>query len=331
MPGTEGNQRDLIGVLALGDGSFISFRMAGYMPAPPSLWLSSALHVLLLMIVFGLALLMIRTLVRPLADLADAADRTGRDHTRPIVPAGPAEVQRLGHAFDTMRTRLINVMHDNTQAMIAVSHDLRTPIQRIKLRTSMLDDLEATAAIGQDLAEMETFIDSTLAYVRSGNDEHPRLIDIAATLSTIVDDAADQGTDIELFGPENLTMYTRPTTLIRMIQNLVENARFHGDRIEVRFSGTDGIGAKIHVEDDGPGIPPELRAEAVQPFRKLNAVPRSSSSRDSTSPAEMPEGAGLGLAFVQRVLSEQGGQLSLGQSQLGGLSATIVILDTPPA
>lgn len=329
MPGKVAAERDLIGVLALADKSFISFRVNGYLPAYPPLWLSSLLHILLLVLVFGLALLMVRTLVRPLRDLAAAADRTGRDHTLPIVPAGPHEVQRLAHAFDAMRTRLIDVMHDNTQAMIAVSHDLRTPIQRIKLRASMLDDHEALTAIGMDLAEMETFIDGTLAYVRSGLDEQPRLIDIAATLSTIVDDAADQGADIDLRGPESLVIHTRSTALIRMVQNLVENARYHGDRIEVRFSGKEGTGAEIHVEDDGPGIPPEQWAEAIQPFRKLQSTPRKHTPEDGTMQDGIRQGAGLGLAYVHRTLSEQGGQLSFGQSRLGGLMVTIVIPDAP--
>jgi hypothetical protein len=329
MPGRDGAQRDIVGVLALGDGSFISFRVLGYLPAPPPLWLSTFLHVLLLVIVFGLALLMVRTLVRPLRDLAAAADDTGRDHTRRIEPAGPHEVQRLAHAFDAMQTRLIDVMHDNTQAMISVSHDLRTPIQRLKLRASMLDDDEARTAIGQDLSEMETFIDGTLAYVRSGMDEQPRLIDIAATLSTIVDDAADQGADIDLHGPEGLAIHTRPTALIRMVQNLVENARYHADRIEVWFSGEEGAGAQIHVEDDGPGIPPEQWAEALQPFHKLQSAPRARPVGEGPAQEAIRKGAGLGLAFVHRTLSEQGGHLSFAKSDLGGLAVTIFIPDAP--
>jgi signal transduction histidine kinase len=327
MPGRDGAQRDIVGVLALADGSFISFRILGYLPAPPPLWLSAFLHVLLLVIVFGLALLMVRTLVRPLGDLAAAADRTGRDHTRRIVPAGPQEVQQLARAFDAMQTRLIDVMHDNTQAMIAVSHDLRTPIQRVKLRASMLDDEETRTAIGQDLAEMETFIASTLAYVRSGLDEQPRLIDIAAMLSTIVDDAADQGADIDLRGPESLAIHTRSTALIRMVQNLVENARHHGDRIQISFSGEEGIGAEIRVEDDGPGIPPEQWAEAVQPFRKLSSAAQARPHTDGVAQSGIRQGAGLGLAFVHRTLSEQGGRLSFATSHLGGLMVTIFVPD----
>ncbi len=327
MPGKSEAERDLIGVLAIADGSFISFRIQGYLPAPPPVWLSTILHVIWLAIVFGIAMLIVRSLVRPLGDLADAADRTRRNYSQPISATGPYEVQRLAHSFDAMRTRLIEVMQDNTQAMIAVSHDLRTPIQRLKLRASLLDDPEVVDAIGHDLAEMETFIDSTLAYVRSGLDEQPRLIDLAAILSTIVDDAADQGANIELYGPEVLEIHARPTTLIRVVQNLVANARNYGDRIEIRFSGQEGISAEISVEDDGPGIPPEQWADAIQPFRKLLPRPRKRAADNGALPDCIQQGAGLGLAFVHRSLAEQGGTLSLGASSLGGLKVTITIPD----
>ncbi len=315
MPGTDTRQRDLVGLLALNDGSFISFRVNRYLQAPPPLWLVSLLHIVLLASVFGLALLMIQTMVRPLRRLATAADETGRDYTRPIdVPKGPQEVTRLADALAGMQARLLKVMRDNTQALIAVSHDLRTPIQRMKLRVSMSDDAELREAMGQDMAEMEIFIDGMLAYVRSGADEQARLIDAAAVLTTIVDDMADMGTDIRFIGPDSLTMSVRPIAFTRMIQNLIENARRYANRIEVRLTVDESGGATIAIEDDGPGIPEERRQEALRPFHKL----------DSPSQGPSPgQGAGLGLAFVERTLELHSGKLRLDKSDLGGLSVRI--------
>jgi signal transduction histidine kinase len=218
-----------------------------------------------------------------------------------------------------MQARLLKLTEDNTQALIAVSHDLRTPIQRMRLRASMLGAADARDAMAQDLTEMEHFIDSALSYVRSGADEQPRLVDVAALLATVVDDTADQGVNVSYRGPGSFTLETRPTTLIRMINNVLDNARRYADRIEIHLSGQEGIMAEIRIEDDGPGIPPDRRLDAVQPFRKLDAVgsppPRSGSKH----------GVGLGLAYVSRALEMQGGKLLLGKAALGGLVAILFI------
>ncbi|OCC22572.1 hypothetical protein MB02_16300 [Croceicoccus estronivorus] len=326
LPAHDGQQRDLVGLMALRDGSFISFRISSYLRAPPPLWFVSLLHVLLLVIVFGLALIMIRNLIRPLRDLAAAADETGRHHVYRIVPAGPLEVRRLARAFDAMQTRLIKAMDDNTQALIVVSHDLRTPIQRMKLRASMLEDTDTGEMIAHDLSEMEDFIDSTLAYVRSGKDEQPRLIDVAAMLITIADEASDRGVNVQYIGPGSFVLHTRPLALTRMVQNLMENARRYAERIEIHLLGEESHYAQIQVEDDGPGIPQAKWAEVVQPFRKLEAS--QAIRRDGPS---AKQGAGLGLAFIQRTLHEQSGSLTLGTSALGGLRASIHIPDSRAA
>lgn len=320
LPGQGGKQRDLVGVLALRDGSFISFRVSRYLDAPPPPALVILLHLLLLFIVFGLALRMVRSLVRPLRDLAAAADGTGRARARQIVPEGPQEVRRLASAFAAMQARLLKITEDNTQALIGVSHDLRTPIQRMRLRASMLAEADAREAMAEDLAEMELFIDSALAYVRHGMDERARLVDVAALLTTAVDDAADQGADVGYRGPDSFILETRPAMLTRMVHNLLNNARRYASKIEVQLSGQEGANAEIRVEDDGPGIPADLRAAAMQPFRKLEPAGTPLPSR-----IELKQGVGLGLAYVHRTLEMQGGKLALGESRLGGLSASISI------
>lgn len=326
MPGRDGRQHDLIGLIALDDGSFLSFRVNRYLQAPPPLWLVSLLHILLLVIVFGLAMVLVRALLRPLRDLAIAADETSRHHTHAIVPAGPREVRQLARAFSAMQARLIAAMNDNTQALIAVSHDLRTPIQRAKLRAAMLEDTAAGVAIERELAAMDRFIDGALAYVRSGADEEPRLIDVAAMLGAIADDTADQGADIRYLGPTSLILHTRPILLTRMLQNLIDNARRYATRIELRLTGEAHRYAEICVDDDGPGIPDEQRAEAVQPFRKL--APAGGEAGESE--AALNQGAGLGLAFIQRALSGSADELALEDSPMGGLRARLTLHDGGP-
>ena len=315
LPSVGGGQRDLIGLVELRDGSFLSFRVAGYLSAPLPVWVVLLLHVALLCAVCGAALAMVHALVRPLARLAAAADETGRNHAARIDPTGPHEVRRVATAFAAMQTRLLQMMEDNTQALIAVSHDLRTPIQRLRLRAALVADDEVHEAIQQDLAEMEHFIDSTLAYVRSGMDEPARLVDIAALIATIVDDACDTGAEVHYAGPESFTLHARPAALTRILHNLIGNSRRYAQRIDVSLAGEEGRRALIAVEDDGPGIPPEHREACLQPFQRMD---RARSGGEA-------KGAGLGLSIVARSVAAQGGTLALDSSGLGGLAARIVL------
>jgi signal transduction histidine kinase len=256
---------------------------------------------------------MIRTLVRPLGNLAEAADRTGDGGVGPITVEGPAEVRRVAAAFSAMQARLLKAMDDHTQALVAVSHDLRTPIQRLRLRASLLPDAEARDAIGADLAEMESFIDSTLSYFRSGEDEAPRLIDAAAMLATIADTAADLGDHVRYRGPDSFPVRGRPVAIRRIIANLLDNARRHACHIELTL--TEGEAGWFHfdVDDDGPGIPPARREEALLPFRRLDSARGQSG------------GAGLGLAAARKSALVMGGTLTLHDSALGGLRVRLTL------
>ncbi len=317
LPSGEGRKRDLLGLVRLKDGSFLSFRVQGYLNAPLPVWAILLLHVLLLCLVFGIALAMVHALVRPLARLAQAADETGRNHAARIEPSGPHEVRRVATAFAAMQARLLRMMEDNTQALIAVSHDLRTPIQRLRLRAGLVQDAEVHDGIQHDLQEMEHFIDSTLAYVRSGMDEPARLVDIAVLIATLVDDACDAGMDVHYRGPETFALHVRPAGLTRVLHNLIGNSRRYAGRIEVALDGEAGIRALIAVDDDGPGIPPEQRAACLLPFQGL----------DRPGGGDSGKGAGLGLSIVDRIVNAQGGTLALDTSRLGGLSVRIALPD----
>lgn len=314
MPSAEAGERDLVGALRLADGSYISFRVNAYLGAPPHPAAVVLLHMLLIAAVLGIALLMIQRLVRPLRKLAEAADATGMRAVGAFEAEGPPEVQRVAIAFAAMQARLFQAMEDQTQALVAVSHDLRTPIQRLRLRASMIADREAQEAIAADLSEMEHFIDATLDYVRSGKDEKARLIDVAALVATLVDSAADMGDDIVYHGPDTCLVTARPLAIKRILGNLIDNARRHARHIELTLGedGPDRI--VIAVEDDGPGISPGQRAEALLPFRRLD----SARGRHAG-------GAGLGLATALKTARGMGGDLVLAGSSLGGLAVRLIL------
>lgn len=314
MPSAEAGERDLVGALRLADGSYISFRVSAWLGAPPHPATVVLLHMLLIAMVLGVALLMIRRLVRPLRKLAAAADATGMRAVGVFEAEGPPEVQRVATAFAAMQARLAHAMEDQTQALIAVSHDLRTPIQRLRLRASMIADREAQEAIAADLTEMEHFIDATLDYVRSGEDEQARLIDVAALVSTLADSAADMGDDIAYHGHGECLITARPLAIKRILGNLIDNARRHAGHIELTLdhAGPDQI--VIAVEDDGPGIAPGQRAEALLPFRRLDSARGRSAG-----------GAGLGLATALKTARAMGGDLELDGSRLGGLAARLTL------
>lgn len=312
MPSPARGERDLVGALRIADGSFVTFRLSPYLGAPPDPRMIILLHLLLVAAVLGIALVMIRALVRPLSDLAQAADRTSGGRASPIAVDGPAEVRRVATAFAAMQDRLFRAMDDQTQALVAVSHDLRTPIQRLRLRAALLRDEEARDAINADLLEMDSFIEATLSYFRSGEEEAPRLIDAAALLATVADTAADLGDNIVYRGPDELLITAPPIKINRILANLIDNARRHAGRIELTLSEEDSGHVVIEVDDDGPGIPPDRRNEALLPFRRLDEARASESG-----------GAGIGLAAAQKAATAMGGGLTLRDSPLGGLGVSL--------
>lgn len=315
MPSAARGERDLVGALQIADGSFVTFRLGPYLGAPPDPRVVILFHILLITSVLGIALVMIRALVRPLSDLAGAADRTTGGRASPIAVDGPAEVRRVATAFSAMQDRLFQAMSDQTQALVAVSHDLRTPIQRLRLRAALLKDAEARDAVNADLSEMESFIEATLSYFRSGEEEAQRLIDVAALLSTVVDTATDLNDDIGYRGPDELLVTGRPLTIKRVLANLIDNARRHGNRIVLTLREDGVAGYAIDVDDDGTGIPADRREEALLPFRRLDEARASESG-----------GAGIGLAAAHKAAAAMGGTLALRDSPLGGLGVTLSLL-----
>lgn len=260
------------------------------------------------------SILVVRWITGPLRRLAAAADRIGRDPSpRPVPTEGPEEVRHAATAFNAMQERIARLLEDRTEALAAMSHDLRTPLSRLQLRVGFLPEGEDRARLEADIAEMESMIARTLDYIREGRDAEPvRPADLAAILQTLASDAADQGHDVVYEGPGRAVLPLRRIAAKRAVSNLVDNALRHG-RPPVRLRIRDeGPVLAVEVADAGDGIAKADRARAVAPFVQLD-------------PSRSGSGAGLGLAIAQRFAQASNGSLELRESSEGGLLARLLL------
>ncbi|RMH53271.1 MAG: HAMP domain-containing protein [Alphaproteobacteria bacterium] len=265
----------------------------------------------------AIAIAFLRNQIRPIRDLARAAEAFGKGRTLPFRPRGAAEVRAAGAAFLAMRARIERQIEQRTRMLTGVSHDLRTPLTRIRLALAMMEPGPETEEIASDIAEMERMLDAFLAFARGDGQDEPAPVDPASLAARIVADAARMGREVELRiegGPPG-PVALRPATTRRAVQNLIDNALAHGRRVRLTLRLSPQALAFV-VEDDGPGIPPERRAEALRPFVRL----------DEARNQDRGGGVGLGLAIALDAARAQGGGLTLDDSaDLGGLRATLTL------
>ncbi|MGR3468328.1 MAG: ATP-binding protein [Shimia sp.] len=279
-------------------------------------------QLLVIMLLAGLVLTLVafnfmRIQLRPILRLAEVAEAFGRGQTKPYRPSGAREVRAAGQAFLDMRARLERQIEQRTLLLSGVSHDLRTPLTRLRLGLSMLPaDDEEVADLIRDTEDMQRMLDAFLDFARDGMAEEVAATDPIALVRQVVEDAQRGGGRIALEAPETgPTMALRPVSLKRAVQNLVSNAVRHGARCEVAVAVTPRA-LTISVSDDGPGIPDDEREAALRPFTRLGA------ERDQNKGGSV----GLGLAIVADVVRRHGGTLRLGEStELGGLRADMVL------
>ncbi|MCK0148544.1 ATP-binding protein [Marivita sp. S6314] len=273
------------------------------------------------MVVFGglmtlIAFLYLRNQLRPITRLAGAAEAFGRGRNVPYSPSGAVEVRAAGHAFLDMRARIERQIEQRTMMLSGVSHDLRTPLTRLRLGVSMLAD-EDRAPLERDIDDMQKLIDAFLDFAR-GNAEsaQPEATPIPEYIQEIVDGCKRSGVAVELVDTSGQgDAMLRRTAMQRAIENLIGNAVRYGSKCEVSVALTDKS-LRIRVEDDGPGIAAEDREAALRPFVRL----------DPARNQDQGSGVGLGLAIAADIARVHGGVLRLGDSdRLGGLRADIVI------
>lgn len=312
--GTADADRHLMLVsIRLDDGSWVNFSSSTLGAAQHPDWNLTAIMICFAVGIVVVALLLLRWATRPLRDLALAAERFSLDQApQPLPEDGPAEVRRAARAFNTMRERIQRLVTERMQAMAAVSHDLRTPITRLRLRSELLDDDATRRLIDADLGEMEEMIDSTLEYLRGGiSREALRPIDLASVIETVVDEHLDQGHKVSLSGLSAAPILGRVLPLKRAFSNVIGNAVKYGGSASVTIAEADGS-IVVTVEDDGPGIPPAEMERVFHPFVRLEE-----------SRGRQTGGSGLGLTIAQAVTRSHEGKVMLENRTEGGLRVAV--------
>lgn len=277
-------------------------------------------HQLIVLMVFAsilltvIAYVFLRRQLRPITKLAEAAEKFGKGRMVDYRPRGAQEVRAAGRAFLDMRSRIERQIEQRTLMLSGVSHDLRTPLTRMRLALSLMPEDPETEALKADVVQMERMVDEFLAFVRGDALEGSEVTDLVTLIRGVVDRSGGAAKLAGVEGvPEPVEM--RPRAVVRAVENLVSNASRYGKRVEVRLVFLDRS-LRIVVEDDGPGIPEDQRDEALRPFTRLDA------SRDPNRGA----GVGLGLSIASDIALSHGGSLRLSQSPtLGGLKAELVI------
>lgn len=309
----------LTGSLDLADGSWLNF--AAPVASFPAFWATPYFLVMLgsTAVVLAVSVWAVRRALQPLAMFADAADRLGRNvDAPPLAGEGPLEVRRAAEAFNGMQQRLRAFIRDRTQMLAAISHDLRTPLTRLRLRAELIDDEEEQRKTIADLDDMRSLIDATLSFARDeAGVEKTAPLDLAVLLQTVCEAAADAGGEAGYAGPAHAAFIGRPTALRRAFTNLVDNAVSYGRcaRVRLAVAATELV---VTIDDDGPGIPEPEQQRVFEPFCRLE----TSRSRESG-------GSGLGLAVVRAAIAAHGGRVELANRAEGGLRARVVLPVTP--
>ncbi|WP_024512390.1 HAMP domain-containing histidine kinase [Bradyrhizobium sp. ARR65] len=254
-----------------------------------------------------------RRLAAPIKEFARAAERLGVDLTmQPLAERGPRELRVTIQALNRMQHRLQRFLEDRTQMLAAISHDLRAPLARLRLRAELVADSEQQRKMFDDLEAMNAMIESTLTFVRDDTRQEPRkLVDLGVLVGDLCEDFADAGGEVSYTGRRGIDVSCRPALVRRAVANLIDNAVKYGGGARVGIVH-DHDRVVIAVDDDGPGIPPEEYEKVFAPFY------RREPARDPTN-----AGVGLGLSIARTVAREHGGDVTLKSRDSGGLSALI--------
>lgn len=264
------------------------------------------------LLLFAIATMFMRNQVRPIRRLAAAVDNFGKGRDVPdFRPEGATEIRRAAAAFERMRGRINNALTQRTEMLAGVSHDLRTPLTRMKLQLAMLAESKGVEDLKEDLREMEIMVEEFLAFARGEGTEEPTESDLGEIVTTIARSTSTPDHRIKATIEGDLNILIRPHAIRRCITNLVVNAVTHAEIVEVNAVRRGGL-VEINVDDDGPGIPENEYEAVFKPFYRLDA---------SRNPGT--GGTGLGLSIARDLARGSGGDVTLERAPLGGLRATI--------
>ena len=260
------------------------------------------------LLVFWVSFLFMKNQVRSVTRLSVAANRFGMGRSvDSFKPEGATEVRRAGQAFMLMKERIGRYLSERTSMLAGVSHDLRTPLTRMKLQLSMMDDLDGRDDLLSDIDEMQRMLEGYLAFARGEGEEKTRLKEVSGLLTAIVEKQRRLGQQIDFHVEQKQDMLLRPDAFSRAISNVLNNANRYAKHTTMRMGVRDGS-VHIIVDDDGPGIPPEKRDEVFRAFYRLDE------SRNTQT-----GGVGLGLTVTRDIVLSHGGDIQLEDSPMGGL------------
>jgi signal transduction histidine kinase len=314
-----GPPRELDVAITLPDGATVLFRTDVPRPGPP-LPRRIFVDLALLTLALGAVLfVMARTITRPLTDLARAADAVGRgERGAPLRERGARELREATRAFNAMQERMHRYLDSRTRVLAAMSHDLRTPLTRLKLRTESLDDDDLRHRFNADLDEMQRMVAGALSLFRGMNQDEPlQPVAVDEILAKLQKEFAELGTSIVVTGDKPELYVARPTALKRCLTNLLSNAAKYGINPAVVIE-QDANELIVRVLDEGPGIAPEMLEQVFEPFFRLE----SSRNRDTG-------GVGLGLSIARDIAQAHGGSLTLRNRLPRGLEAILRLPLTP--
>lgn len=305
----------LVAQVGLEDGTVAVFYAA--VPQEPLSRLETLVPrlLLLLAVCFALAAYLVRMTTRPLARLARAADALGDDpEGEPLAESGPSEVRKVIQAFNRMQGRVRRHLRERAQLLGAISHDLQTPITRLRLRSEMLPDSSLRAKMQRDLDEMEAMVGSSLEFFRAvGKESRRQPVDVEALVDSLCEDRSEIGDRVSARGAAKAPFHADPQALRRCVENLVGNAVRYGGGAEIEIRD-DARELRIAVRDHGPGIPEDELERVFEPYYRLDA------SRNRAS-----GGTGLGLSIARNIARWHGGDIRLRNAPEGGLVAELLL------
>lgn len=284
---------------------------------PKKRFFTSTVHVFLIWMIgssallFWIAFLFMKNQIRSIEKLAQASELFGLGQDMPFKPSGATEVRRAGFAFILMKNRIQKYLSERTGMLSAVSHDLRTPLTRMKLQISMLPDIDTQEDLNADVVDMEKMLNGYLAFARGEGKEEARLILLNELVDELVTKQERVGQKITLHNEGDLPVYARVNDLSRAITNILTNADRYAKKATIRTGNRENY-ATVIIDDDGPGIPQEKRDEVFKAFYRLE-------------PSRNPKtgGVGLGMTITRDIILSHGGDITLGESPFGGLRVVI--------
>lgn len=309
------NSHIMLVSLSLPDNSWVNYAITE-LPLPGQHGHGTLVSIAIMAIgIILVSLLVVRMFNAPLRDLAAAAERVGRDLNAPGLPeTGPQEVRVAARAFNHMQLRLRRLMADRVRTLAAISHDLRTPLTRLRLRAEFVGDEDIRERIERDVLEMQSLIDAALDYLRDESQIEPSAsIDLAALIASIAEDFEGMGHKVTTSLPDTADFVGRPLAMRRAFSNLIDNAIKYGNEANITLQSEPET-YRIRITDTGPGISEESRAQVFEPFYRLE------SSRNSAT-----GGTGLGMTIAHTAITAHNGQIKLENLTQGGLLVEVIL------